>query len=77
MSQIKHIREKVFKMNRQSDFAAAIGVDQSAVSRWENGASPSHEAMVAIRNVALERKLKWNDRLFFEMPATPKLEKAS
>lgn len=70
MSQIKYIRENVFKMKRQQDFADAIGVDQSAVSRWENGGSPSLEAMTAIREAAKARKIRWNDSLFFS-PSKP------
>ena len=69
MNPIKHIREQVFKMKRQQEFADAIGVDQSAVSRSERGASPSLEAMAAIRSEALRRKLRWNDKLFFEAPS--------
>jgi transcriptional regulator with XRE-family HTH domain len=69
MNAIKNIRENVFKMKRQQEFADAIGVDQSAVSRWERGASPSLEAMAAIRGAAQKRRLRWNDKLFFEAPS--------
>jgi transcriptional regulator with XRE-family HTH domain len=69
MNAIRHIRKNVFRL-RQQDFAAIAGVQQSTVSRWEKGeAAPSLDEMAAIRDAARARRLRWNDRLFFETPA--------
>lgn len=67
MSTMKHIRTKIFAVT-QSEFAALAGVTQATVSRWENGVAPSLDDMKAIREAAEARKIKWNDRLFFETP---------
>jgi DNA-binding transcriptional regulator YiaG len=71
MNALKHIRIKVFAV-KQQEFAAIAGVQQSTVSRWENGtAAPSLEEMNRIRADAEKRradkrlKAKWDDRLFF------------
>lgn len=71
MNPLKHIRKNVFGL-KQQDFAAIAGVQQSTISRWENGeAAPTLEEMNRIRVEAGKRKLKmkWNDRLFFEAAA--------
>lgn len=70
MSSLLYIRKKVFGVTQQ-EFAAIAGVQQSTISRWENGeAAPSLDEMNRIRAAAAERKLKrkWNDRLFFDAP---------
>ncbi|WP_127524647.1 helix-turn-helix transcriptional regulator [Mesorhizobium sp. Z1-4] len=67
MSAIRHIRTEVFKL-KQAEFAVAIGVSQSTVSRWEKGVAPSLTEMQAIRSAAVERGYDWNDALFFEAP---------
>ena len=70
MNALKHIRKNVFGL-KQQEFAAIAGVQQSMVSRWENGhAAPTLEEMNRIRAAAAQRKLKakWNDRLFFAEP---------
>ena len=64
MSTMRHIRKSVFKLN-QVDFAAAIGVQQSTVSRWENGAEPDRADLDAIRKAAAQRNIKWKDDWFF------------
>ena len=68
MNPIAHIRKEVFRM-KQSDFAALAGVAQSTVSRWEkHGVPPTLAEMQAIREAAANRKIRWNDTLFFEVP---------
>lgn len=72
MNALEHIRRNVFGI-KQQEFAAIAGVQQSTVSRWENGESvPTLEEMNRIRDEAAKRgrklKAKWNDRLFFAAP---------
>ena len=72
MNAITHIRKKVFGVTQQ-EFASIAGVQQSMVSRWENGhAAPTLDEMQRIRDAAAARKLKskWRDDLFFTAPAT-------
>lgn len=66
MNQFFYIRKHVFGAT-QSQFAGIAGVVQSQVSRWENGKRrPTIREMDRIRAAAIERKLSWNDRWFFE-----------
>jgi len=68
MNAIHHIRKKVFGVTQQQ-FAAISGVQQSMVSRWENGqAAPTLDEMQRIREAAAARRIKWSDKLFFEAP---------
>ena len=67
MNAMRYIRLKVFKL-RQQDFATMAGVQQSTVSRWENGGAPTLDEMRAIRAAASERKIKWRDEWFFRDP---------
>ncbi|WP_168286498.1 helix-turn-helix domain-containing protein [Rhizobium laguerreae] len=67
MNALKHIRKNIFKVT-QAEFSVIAGVTQATVSRWENGVAPSLDEMMAIRAAAEARKIKWNDRLFFETP---------
>ncbi len=70
MRPIKHIRKHVFKV-RQVDFAEIAGVTQATVSRWEDGTlAPSLDELARIRAAAGERRLRWNDKLFFTTPAS-------
>ena len=71
MNAIRHIRKKVFGVTQQ-EFAVIAGVQQSTISRWENGeAAPTLDEMARIRESAGSRKLKskWDDRLFFTAPS--------
>lgn len=71
------IRERVFRMT-QTDFAEALQVNQSTISRWESEAfGPSYEEMVSIRRAASERGLEWHDSWFFEIPAASSCSKAA
>lgn len=71
MSTIKHIRKNVFKV-RQAEFAAIAGVTQATVSRWEaekTGAAPTLDELARIRDEAVRRRIRWADKLFFDIPA--------
>ncbi|WDR03653.1 helix-turn-helix domain-containing protein [Devosia algicola] len=68
MNAIRHIRKNIFKLT-QADFAALARVQQSSVSRWEAGGSPTLAEMQAIRDAAKERGIAWDDAWFFETPA--------
>ena len=71
MNAITHIRKKVFRLTQQ-EFAVIAGVQQSMVSRWENGhAAPTLDEMARIREAAGARKIRWSDKFFFEAPARP------
>ncbi|WP_173995079.1 helix-turn-helix transcriptional regulator [Agrobacterium tumefaciens] len=67
MNEIRHIRKDLFKVS-QAEFAAALGVAQSTVSRWERGVPPSLDEMKEIRSVAIERGIDWSDSYFFCPP---------
>lgn len=68
MNRLRYIRQHVFHAT-QAEMAAIAGVRQSQVSRWENNVRrPSLRELENIRNAALARGLRWNDRWFFELP---------
>lgn len=70
MNALKHIRKNLFQA-KQQEFAQIAGVQQSTVSRWENGSgAPTLEEMQRIRSAALAAGLVWDDRLFFDVPET-------
>lgn len=75
MNAIRHIRKTVFGLN-QAEFAEIAGVTQATVSRWENGVSPSLDEMRRIRAAASDRKVRWQDKWFFE-PVASKQETAA
>jgi len=70
LNAIHQVRKHVFGVTQQQ-FAEIAGVQQSMVSRWENGQSaPTLEEMQRIREAAASRKLlrRWRDDLFFAEP---------
>lgn len=67
MNTLSYIRKRVFQLT-QAEFAALAGVQQSTVSRWENGVAPSLDEMQAIRLAAAERGIAWDDSWFFDPP---------
>lgn len=69
MNNLKYIRTNVFKLS-QAEFAAIVGLKQSAVSRWEAGtSSPTFNQVRVIREEAKRRALGWDhDWLFGNVP---------
>jgi transcriptional regulator with XRE-family HTH domain len=74
MNPIKAIRTRVFNLT-QVEFATIAGVQQSTVSRWENGVAPTLDEMQAIRSAAATKKMRWSDEWFFT-PAPERRAKA-
>lgn len=71
MNTMFHIRTAILGVS-QAQMAEIAGVAQPTVSRWETGElSPGLDEMARIRAYAKAHKIKWTDRLFFELP-TPK-----
>ncbi|WP_451998805.1 helix-turn-helix domain-containing protein [Azospirillum argentinense] len=71
MNPMQHIRLHVLKIS-QAEMAEVTGRDQATVSRWERGAlEPSRDDMDKIRAYARSKRVRWNDRLFFEIPSAP------
>lgn len=67
MNPIARIRREIFQVT-QSDMALIAGVAQSTISRWENGSDhPSLLELERIRAEARRRRLKLDDRAFFEV----------
>jgi transcriptional regulator with XRE-family HTH domain len=75
MNALLYIRKHIFRLN-QTEFAAEVGVGQSSVSRWDNGAKPSIGEMQKIREAAARRGLRWDDRWFWEPPESGETEAA-
>lgn len=71
MQPISHIRKSVFRCS-QAELASLAGVSQATVSRWESGElNPNLDEMARIRAAALSASKDWDDRWFFELPASP------
>ena len=65
-----YIRKEIFGLS-QIDFAKALTINQSTISRWEAGElKPSHDDMRAIRELATQRDIKWDDKIFWSAPNT-------
>lgn len=72
---MRRIRAEIFGLS-QTDFAAAIGRDQSTISRWEatdpdKRMVPNRDDMAAIRQLARARGIRWKDAWFFEEAPPP------
>lgn len=69
-----YIRKRILQM-RQAEFADALNISQSTVSRWETGAlEPSRQEMSAIRALATSKGIEWNDGWFFDEPPSETAE---
>jgi transcriptional regulator with XRE-family HTH domain len=77
MNPMLHIRKAVFGVP-QTEMGEIAGVSQGTVSKWENGSlEPDRFEMDRIRNEATKRDLDWNDRWFFEVPASAAVTEAA
>src|SRR3990167_5479836 len=71
MRSIEAVRRHVFALSQQA-FAAELGVNQSTVSRWEQGTlEPAQSDLDGIRRLAQARGREWEDLWFFEGPPAP------
>lgn len=65
----RFIREHVFGIASQHEFAAALGYEQATVSRFENGVRRiSVECQERIRALARARGIEWDNNWFFDVP---------
>lgn len=70
MTPARYIRESIFGIPTQHQFAAMLGYSQANISRFESDRL-SREAQERIRDLAKGRGIKWNDSWFFEVPGQP------
>ena len=69
MTPFNHIRENIFKLS-QAEMSVELGVSQPTISRLENDKVVlSADIMHRVRRLAAEKRVRWNDSLFFEVPA--------
>lgn len=65
----KFIRERIFGISTQEEFADMLGCAQATISRYETGELRlSRDAQDAIRLAARERGLRWDNNWFFDIP---------
>ena len=66
MKSMRYIREEVFGLTRH-EFAALLDINPVAVWYWERAVrSPSFDSLERIREAAMARGIKWQDRWFFQ-----------
>jgi transcriptional regulator with XRE-family HTH domain len=63
----QYIRTHVFRCETQEEFAHLLGYNQSQISRFERR-TLSRQAQERIRDAAKKKKIRWDDRWFFEVP---------
>ncbi|MCF6200148.1 MAG: helix-turn-helix domain-containing protein [Hyphomicrobiaceae bacterium] len=68
MMPMKFIREHIFKISTQSEFADLLGYRQATISRFENGMAISSGAQGRIREKAKEMNIPWDNNWFFVIP---------
>lgn len=77
MNPMLYIRKRVFGVS-QTEMAEIAGVSQGTVSKWEAGLlAPDLAELERIRNEAAARELPWDDRWFFESPASEEVTEAA
>jgi transcriptional regulator with XRE-family HTH domain len=65
----RFIRESVFGISTQHEFAKLLRYEQATVSRFESGARRmSLDAQERIRALARRRGIRWDNNWFFEIP---------
>lgn len=68
MTPARYIREHVFGIRTQREFAEALGYEQATISRFESGLQFSSEAQKRIRDLAAARCVSWDNNWFFAVP---------
>jgi transcriptional regulator with XRE-family HTH domain len=69
LSTARYIREHVFGIPTQAEFARLLNYTQATISRFETGEIVAgRDFQERVRALARERKVRWNDRWFFEVP---------
>lgn len=69
LSPPRYIRECVFRIHTQSEFARLLAYTQATISRIESGdmdIGPEYQRRV--RRLASDRGIEWSDSWFFEVP---------
>lgn len=66
---VVHIRESVFGCATQDAWAELLGTTQATVSRWETAGRIPGPKQELIREKARRRRIEWDDRWFFAVPA--------
>lgn len=70
---MRYIREQIFRCDTQEQFAELLGISQSRVSSIETGKAPfNRRCQEKILQVAAKRRMRFNVRLFFEVPPSRK-----
>ena len=65
----RFIRERVFGVKTQDEFAQLLGYQQATISRFETGEQPlSTKAQERIRQLARRKRIEWDNNWFFEVP---------
>jgi transcriptional regulator with XRE-family HTH domain len=64
----RFIREEIFKIKTQREFAELLECSQPKISRYENGDEIPSSTQKLIRSIAKKRGIAWNDVWFFEVP---------
>lgn len=66
MNSMLHIRKNVLGLS-QAEMSDIAQVSQGTVSKWENGElKPDIDQLGRIRAEIRRRRIKWDDRQFFE-----------
>lgn len=68
MTPAQYIRETVFGVRTQSEFAELLGYEQPTISRFERGMRISAEAQQRIRDLARVRGINFDSNWFWAVP---------
>jgi transcriptional regulator with XRE-family HTH domain len=68
MTPARFIREQVFGVETQREWAKMLGYRQPTISRYETGQPLSSKAQDRIRRLARKRRIEWDNNWFFEIP---------
>jgi transcriptional regulator with XRE-family HTH domain len=78
LSTARYIREHVFGIPTQAEFARLLNYTQATISRIETGEiALGRDYQDRVRALARDRGVRWNDTWFFEVPKRRARPKAS